>query len=60
MRTKGIVAVRKRYGVSLQTIVKWCENGCPHEEGYKGIKKVKLFNMAEVDEWVKAQRSIKR
>lgn len=56
IRNVGIVDVSEKFGISLQTVLNWCEKGCPHEEGFKGIKKVKLFNISEVEEWVKVQR----
>lgn len=52
----GIVEVGEKHGVTLQTVLNWCDRGCPYTEGYKGLKKVKLFDLSEVEEWVNMQR----
>lgn len=55
-RNSGIVEVSQKFEVKLQTVLNWCEKGLPHEESYKGINKVKRFDLEEVEKWIKEQR----
>ena len=56
MRKSGIVEISRTFGVTLETVVNWCERGLPHDNGFKGIKPVKRFDPKEVQEWVEQQR----
>lgn len=56
MRNAGVVEISRTYGVTLQTVLDWCEKGLPHDNGFKGIKPVKRFDPKEVQEWVEQQR----
>lgn len=55
-RNSGIVEVSRKFEVKLQTVLNWCEKGLPHEESYKGINKVKRFDLEEVEKWINEQR----
>lgn len=55
-RNSTIGETAKHFGVSLSTVIKWTNRGCPFEEGFKGIKKVKKFNNEEVQTWLNSQR----
>ena len=56
MRNSGIVEISRTFGVTLETVVNWCERGLPHDNRFKGIKPVKRFDPKEVQEWVEQQR----
>lgn len=56
MRATGIVEISRTFGVSLETVLNWCEKGLPHDNGFKGLKPVKRFDPEEVGEWLKEQR----
>jgi phage terminase Nu1 subunit (DNA packaging protein) len=56
MRNSGIVEISRTFGVTLETVVNWCERGLPHDNGFKGLKPVKRFDVEEVKEWINEQR----
>lgn len=55
-RNSGIVEVCRKFDVKLPTVLNWCAKGLPHEEAYKGINKVKRFDIQEVEKWINEQR----
>ncbi len=45
--------VARHFNVTTSTVYNWVARGLPYKEEIRGTKKIKRFDLAEVEKWVK-------